>query len=128
MAMIPHEKALVERMKNEPFALVGINTDRDKDDYRKQQEKMGVTWRSSWQGSTSGPIPTEWGVQGFPTLYLLDHKGVIRKSWLGGPDEKELDELIDKLVAEAKADKGNAPAGKDAKKPEPKKSDPKKKG
>ena len=118
--MIPHEKALVERMKNEPFALVGINTDSDKADYRKQQKEKGVTWRSSWQGSTSGPIPTEWGVQGFPTLYLIDHKGVIRKSWLGGPEEKELDELVDKLVAEAKADKGAAPAGKDPKKPEPK--------
>lgn len=66
-------------------------------------------------------------MQGFPTLYLIDHKGVIRKSWLGGPEEKELDELVDKLVAEAKADKGAAPAGKDPKKPEPKKPDPKKK-
>lgn len=118
--MIPHEKALVERMKNEPFALIGINTDSDKADYRKQQEKHGVTWRSSWEGSTSGAIPTEWGVSGYPTLYLLDHKGVIRKSWLGGPDEKELDELIEKLVAEAKADKPAAPA-KDAKKTDPKK-------
>ena len=101
--MIPHERSLVERMKNEPFALIGINTDKSKDDYRKQAKDLGVTWRSSWQGSTSGELPTKWGVQGFPTLYLIDAKGVIRKSWLGGPEEKELDEQVDLLVKEAKA-------------------------
>ncbi|MBI5362534.1 MAG: hypothetical protein HZA53_05095 [Planctomycetes bacterium] len=122
--MIPHEKALVERMKNEPFALVGINTDTDKDEYRKQQKKHGVTWRSSWQGSTRGALPTEWGVSGFPTLYLVDHKGVIRKVWVGTPDkEEDLDQLVDELVQAAKADRPPAPA-----KPEPKPSDPKKKG
>src|SRR5688572_16480454 len=118
--MIPHEKTLVERLKNEPFALVGINTDSDKDMYREKQKEMGVTWRSSWQGSTRGPISIDWGVQGYPTLYLLDHKGVIRKTWLGSPEETELDKLVDELVAAAKADA--KPADKDKeKKAEPKK-------
>ena len=40
--MIPHERSLVERMKNEPFALIGINTDKSKDDYRKQAKDLGV--------------------------------------------------------------------------------------
>jgi hypothetical protein len=101
--MIPHERSLVERLKNEPFALVGINTDKTKDFYRKKAKELGVTWRSSWQGSTGGVIPTKWGIEGFPTLYLIDAKGVIRKSWLGGPDAEELDKEVDALVKEAKA-------------------------
>jgi hypothetical protein len=41
---------------------------------------MGVTWRSFWNGprGTSGPISSKWGVRGWPTIYVLDHKGVIR--------------------------------------------------
>ena len=101
--MIPHERSLVERLKNEPFALVGINTDKSKDDYRAKASEMGVTWRSAWQGSTGGVIPKKWGISAFPTLYLIDAKGVIRKIWIGGPQEAELDKEVDALVKEARA-------------------------
>ncbi|MEY2783867.1 MAG: Thiol-disulfide oxidoreductase ResA [Planctomycetota bacterium] len=105
MAMLPHERSLVERLKNEPFALLGINTDTDKQEYLRKAKEMNVTWRSAWEGKTGGPISSKWGIEGYPTLYLIDHKGVIQKYWLGGPDEKELDKAIDELVAKAKADK-----------------------
>ena len=103
MGMIPHERSLVERLKNQPFALVGINTDKSKDLYRTKAKEMGVTWRSSWQGSTGGVIPTKWGIEGFPTLYLIDAKGVIRHSWVGTPEVDELDKEVDLLLKEAKA-------------------------
>ena len=65
-------------------------------------EKEEITWRSFWNGgSTGGPISTEWNVQGWPTLYVIDHKGVIRHKYLGSPGDKILDEEIEKLVAEA---------------------------
>jgi len=121
VAMIPHEKELVERLKNEPFALIGINTDSDKDMYRTKQKEMGVTWRSSWQGSTSGPLPTEWGVTGYPTIYVLDHKGVIRYEGVRG---EEMDKAVDALLAELKAEK--AKSDKPGEKPKP--SDKPKKG
>lgn len=38
---------------------------------------MGVTWLGVAR-STSGAIPSKWGVRGWPTIYVLDHKGVIR--------------------------------------------------
>ena len=95
--MIPHEKELVERLKNEPFALIGINTDKDKEYYRKKQKEMGVTWRSSWQGSTNGTLCEEWGVNSFPTIYVLDHKGVIRFKGIRG---EEMDKAVDKLLGE----------------------------
>jgi alkyl hydroperoxide reductase subunit AhpC len=98
--MIPHEKALVERMKNEPFALVGINTDRDRDEFKRACEKQGITWRSSFQGSTSGPVCTAWGVRAFPTIYVIDAKGVVRYV---NVQADSLDRAVDKLVAECKA-------------------------
>jgi hypothetical protein len=92
--MIPHEKELVERLKNKPFALVGINTDKDKEYYKRQVAELGVTWRSSWQGGTNGPL-------------CLDHKGVIRFKDVRG---KQLDAAVDKLLQELEAESGEPPA------------------
>ena len=99
--MIPHERSLVERLKDQPFALIGINSDADKDYYRSEAESMGVTWRSFWNGprGTSGPISSKWGVRGWPTIYVLDHEGVIRYQGVRG---EKMDEAVDALLAEMK--------------------------
>jgi hypothetical protein len=96
--MLPEEKALVERMKNRPFALIGINSDRDpKEKLQERLKAEGITWRNAIQGSTSGPIPQKWNVHGWPTIYLLDAKGVIRHKNARG---KQLEEAIEALVKE----------------------------
>ena len=85
--------------------ILGINSDEDKDYYRKEAEEFGVNWRSSWQGSTFGPIPTKWGVQGWPTKYLLDTEGKIRYTSQDFYGKITLDEAIEELLAEAEAKK-----------------------
>jgi len=45
-------------------------------------------------GSTSGPIASSWNVEGWPTLYILDHKGVIRHKFLGFPGEAKFDSAL----------------------------------
>ena len=72
MGEIPHQKALVERLKDEPFAIVGVNTDDDKEQFKRMLREYGVTWRSSWQGSTDGPLPAQWGISSYPTVFVLD--------------------------------------------------------
>jgi hypothetical protein len=108
VAMFPHERSLVKRMAEEkkPFALVGINSDRDLKDAKAKNETQEITWRSFWCGAegTSGAIPKKWNVRGWPTLYLIDHKGVIRHKFLGNPGNEKLDELIEGLVKEAEKD------------------------
>ena len=78
--MYPHERSLVKELKDQPFALIGVNSDKDKVQLRKRMEEENITWRSFWNGpkGTSGPISTEWGVRGWPTIYILDHEGRIR--------------------------------------------------
>ena len=100
--MLPHEKTLVERLKNEPFALIGINTDKEKDEYHTKAKEMSVTWRSSWQGSTSGVWPRAWGITSYPTIFVLDAKGVIRYMDKRGP---EMDKAVDALLDEMKSGK-----------------------
>ncbi len=97
--MYPHERSLVKRMEGKPFALIGIDCDSDREELKKVMEKESITWRSFWDGgSTSGPIATKWNVSGWPTIYVLDAKGTIR---FRDVREKELDEAVDLLVAEA---------------------------
>ncbi len=102
--MFPHERSLVEKMKDEPFALVGVNSDADLAAMKPKFKEEKITWRSFWNGEegTQGPIAAAWNVQGWPTLYLIDHTGKIRNKWLGGPDEATLDAAIAAVVAEAK--------------------------
>jgi hypothetical protein len=103
--MFPHERSLVKRMEGKPFALIGVNSDSDKKLLKEQNEKQQITWRSFWNGpdGTGGPISKKWAVKGWPTLYLIDAKGVIRYKFLGSPGDEKLDELIDELVKEASA-------------------------
>ena len=103
--MYPHERSLVKNMANRPFALIGVNSDRDREALKKTMEEKEITWRSFWNGgSTGGPISTKWNVSGWPTLYVLDHKGVIRHKSVGSPGDETLDEWIEALVAEAESE------------------------
>jgi hypothetical protein len=101
--MYPHERSLVKKLADKPFVLIGVNSDTDLKALKTTLEEEQITWRSFWNGpeGTRGPISTDWNVQGWPTLYLIDHKGVILHKWLGSPGDKVLDEAIDKAVAEA---------------------------
>jgi hypothetical protein len=104
--MYPHERSLVKRMEGKPFALVGVNSDQDRKALKDVLEKEKITWRSFWNGgSTGGPISRTWNVGGWPTLYVIDAKGVIRHKWEGSPGDEVLDKAIDKLVTNAEGSK-----------------------
>jgi len=97
--MYPHERSLVKQLADQPFALIGVNSDRDLDQIREVVKEKNITWRSFWNGpeGTGGPISTEWGVTGWPTIYVLDADGRIRYKNVRG---KEMDEAITTLLAE----------------------------
>jgi hypothetical protein len=96
--MYPHERSLVKRLANRPFALIGINSDQNREALKPILEKEGITWRSFWNGgSTGGPISTAWKVQGWPTIYVLDGTGTIRAREVRG---EAMDRAVDMLLAE----------------------------
>jgi hypothetical protein len=96
--MIPHEKAMVDRLQSKPFALIGINSDGDREALKKILEKQGIGWRQAVDGSTSGPIATRWNVSGWPTIYVIDAQGVIR---FRGLRDQRLEDAVVKLLGEA---------------------------
>jgi hypothetical protein len=98
--MYPHERSLVNRLADKPFALIGVNSDSDKAALKPVLAKEQITWRSFWNGgSTDGPISRRWNVSSWPTVYVLDSKGTIRFKNVRGDD---LDKAVDALLSEMK--------------------------
>lgn len=95
--MLPHERSLVEKLKGRPFAIVGINSD-SKQKLKEMVADGTTTWRNFTNEQDYGKISDKWGVRGWPTLYLLDHKGVIRHKGLRG---EAMEKAIMSLLAEA---------------------------
>jgi hypothetical protein len=70
-------------------------------------DKEKLNWRSFAdvsKGDDLGRIATAWNLRATPTLFVLDHKGVIRYKWLGSPGAKKIDEALDQLIKEAEGD------------------------
>jgi hypothetical protein len=97
--MYPHERSLVKKLEGKPFVLLGVNSDGDVPHLKERMKEEEMTWRSWWDGGdTNGPIANQFNVSGWPTLYIVDHKGVIRHKYLGFPGEATFDTAIDALV------------------------------
>ena len=98
--MLPHERSLTEELKDKPFAIVGINSD-SKEKLAEMVKDGTTTWRNFTDEQSYGKISDKWGVRGWPTIYILDHKGVIRHKNLRG---KEMEAAVKVLIAEAEKD------------------------
>jgi thiol-disulfide isomerase/thioredoxin len=108
-AMVPHERELVKRLEGRPFALLWVNSDQDPLLAKEKMEKEQATWRSWWdaddrpadgpvaRGRTDGPIARRWNVTGWPTVYVIDGKGVIRYKQV---QDEWLDRAVDALLKE----------------------------
>ncbi len=96
--MYPHERSLVKRLANQPFALIGINSD-PKEKVKAALDRENISWRSFWDGgSTGGPIARDWNIRGWPTIYVIDDRGVIRYKNVRG---EKMDEAVDELLESA---------------------------
>ncbi|MBI4662005.1 MAG: TlpA family protein disulfide reductase [Verrucomicrobia bacterium] len=99
--MYPHERSLVKRLDNKPFVLLGVNSD-PRDKAKAALKRENITWRSFWDGGdTRGPIATQWKVNAWPTIYILDGKGVIRYRNARG---EAMDHAVDTLLKEMGGD------------------------
>jgi thiol-disulfide isomerase/thioredoxin len=95
-AMIPHEREMVERLKDKPFVLVSISADEKKETLIAFLAKEKMPWTHWWNGQEGG-IMEEWDVKYFPTIYVLDAQGVIRHKDLRG---EELEKAVNALLSE----------------------------
>jgi hypothetical protein len=100
MGMVPQEKALWERHKEKPFALLGVNCGDKLEVAKKTVADKKMAWPSWYDGEeVRGPIETDYDVPHWPRVFLIDTKGVIR---FIDVHDKELDKAVDTLLAEVK--------------------------
>src|SRR5438105_7191622 len=95
--MYPYERSLVAKMQGKPFALLGVNTDPDRAALRKAMVEEKITWRSWIDGGISGPIDQSWGIRAWPSIFVIDQKGVIRYRDV---HDETLDNAIEVLLKE----------------------------
>jgi hypothetical protein len=112
--MIPHERSLVAQWKDKPFVILGVNSDgTDTEEglkkYRELAKADGVTWRSFRDEGSTPRISETWRVGSWPTLFFLDHEGVIRHKDVF--DEHQMEEVLEQMIAKAEA-AAKAKAGK----------------
>lgn len=93
---MPHLRSLVERHREDPFAIVGVNCGDSREDYKKGVRKHGLTWISAYQGEEDAPIAKLYQVEGFPTYYLIDSEGRVAGT---GHSSSELEPRIERLIA-----------------------------
>jgi hypothetical protein len=72
------------------------------DEARKAVNSKQITW-PSWYENYGGPLAQQWLMRKNRTVYILDHKGIVRRYFSGFSEElgKTLDEFLEKLVTAA---------------------------
>ncbi|MBA4191217.1 MAG: hypothetical protein C0467_24820 [Planctomycetaceae bacterium] len=105
-AMIPHERDLVKGLKDKPFVLISASADDKKETLEKFLEKEPMPWVHWWDSGSESPILKAYRVRAFPSLFLIDHNGVVREKWVGNPGNEKIDKAVEDLVKEATKAKG----------------------
>jgi thiol-disulfide isomerase/thioredoxin len=95
---MPQVNEVARSFQGRPVAVVGMNTDREIDDAKFVVEKMGLEYTNI----KAEGLPEKFQVQGFPTLVVIDQKGVVRDFHVGYSPTlaAKLTETINSLLAE----------------------------
>lgn len=105
-AMYGHEQELTQDLSDQPFVLLGVNSDSKKQTAIDAVRSENLSWRHFWNGprGTRGPISKQWNVEGWPTVYLIDQHGVIRyKEVLGDDIDRGIETLMTEIHQEISA-------------------------
>ena len=86
-------------LKDKPFALIGVNSwVHDPSELKKIMTKERINWRTF---DDEGAISLQWNRPAFPSMFIIDHKGTIRRKWVGKVGENTIDAALEKLIQEA---------------------------
>lgn len=87
------------RLKEKPFALIGLNMVAHKPgELKAVMEKENLNWRSF---DDDGKIHRQWNSPPTPAFYVLDPLGTIRHKWIGHPGEEVIDAAVETRIQDA---------------------------
>lgn len=119
--MYPHERSLVKQLADKPFALIGVNSDRDLEKIREIVKEKNLNWRSFQNQGGDVAISDTWKIQGWPTIFILDADGKIRFKGHSPTFDNVIEECLAEIghevkiksVAEIEAEEKEAEAEED---------------
>jgi thiol-disulfide isomerase/thioredoxin len=76
---MPQMNQLADDFAGKPVAILGMNTDRKEEDARFVIDKMGLKYPTL----KAEGLPAKFGVQGFPTLIVIDQEGKVHDIHVG---------------------------------------------
>jgi len=100
---VPELKDLSQKMAGQPFVLVGVSVDEQKEQITGFLDKFDIGWPQVWDGKmefTYGMFQ----VKDFPTYVLLDHRGhvIYRRSGWTLASKIRLEDTIKTAVEDAR--------------------------
>jgi len=97
VAEVPNVKRTFDKLHPKGFEIVGISFDTDQDKLEKFVAKQEMTWPQYFDGKQwQNKFGREYGINGIPTMWLVDKKGNLRDmNARGGLEQK-----VEKLLAE----------------------------
>ena len=88
-------------MADEPVELLGVNSDESLTIAIDAKKEERLDYRAWWDGHgedpRKGPIATAWNITGWPTIYIIDDRGVIR---FKGKRHEEMITAVKQLLEE----------------------------
>ncbi len=76
-AMKPHLRQMAKSHERKPFVILEVNNDTDPALVKERRKTDGNDWPCWWDEDLTGPIGQAWNVSRWPTVFVLDEKGVI---------------------------------------------------
>jgi peroxiredoxin len=99
LQQVKHELAIMERLRDKPFVLLGVNIDHNERLMRNAIAEHHITWRN-WRAGHDDRIKARYGIQGIPLVLVIDPAGVIRAK---DAHDEALDRAIDDVLKEVRA-------------------------
>jgi peroxiredoxin len=98
MRAMPQVKQVAAEFKGEPVAVIGMNTDHNDADARFVVDKLGLDYTTL---KIDHKVVQKYGVQGFPTMVIIDRQGNIHGLHVGyTPNlQREVGEIVRQLLA-----------------------------
>jgi thiol-disulfide isomerase/thioredoxin len=91
VAKIPTMKRLAKRFAGARFAIIGVNSDRD----RVMATQFALPWPNVADGEPSGPVASAWKIRHWPTLFIIGADGRVAAV---GPDGDRIIPIIERLL------------------------------
>lgn len=101
VAALPRLKAAYQKYHARGFEIIGVNSDTDKETLERFLKKKGIVWPQYFEGQLENQVSQEFGINGWPHMFLVDKKGCLRFDDVKASGAKaEFEDKIESLLAE----------------------------